>query len=149
MHSVMIIHGPNLNLLGKREPEIYGVLTLDEINRQLNDCGQELGLEIHTCQSNIEGVLIDYLQEAGQWVEGIVINAAGYTHTSIALRDAIAAIKPPVVEVHLSNVYAREVFRHKSLIAPVCVGTICGFGVNSYRLGIKALSDIFLERENK
>ena len=149
MHSVMIVHGPNLNLLGKREPEIYGMLTLDDINRQLSEYGRALGLEMHTCQSNIEGVLIDFIQEAGNWVDGIVFNAAGYTHTSVALRDVIAAIEPPVIEVHLSNVYAREAFRHKSLLAPVCTGMICGFGVNSYRLGIKALSDIFLERETK
>jgi 3-dehydroquinate dehydratase-2 len=148
MYSIMVIHGPNLNLLGKREPQIYGALTLDQLNNRLIDFGKALGLEIRTGQSNSEGILIDYLQDAGEWADGIVLNAAAYTHTSIALRDAISAIHPPVIEVHLSNVYARESFRHRSLLAPACIGTICGFGVNSYQLGIRALADLLLEREN-
>lgn len=146
MHSIMIIHGPNLNRLGKREPHIYGSLTLEEVNEQLKELGEEMGFKVHTFQSNCEGALIDALQDAGDWADGVVINAGAYTHTSIALRDAISSIEPPVIEVHLSNVYAREAFRHKSLIAPVCKGTICGFGINSYRLGIRALADLLSER---
>lgn len=144
MKPILILHGPNLNLLGQREPDIYGHTTLDEINASLISFGHESGVEIRTLQSNHEGVLIDAIQESQNWSGGIVFNPGGFTHTSIALRDTISAISIPVVEVHLSNVYTREEFRHKSLISAVCVGKIVGFGWRSYTLGIKALVDLEL-----
>jgi 3-dehydroquinate dehydratase-2 len=142
MKSVLILHGPNLNLLGTREPQVYGGLTLDEINQNLVRSGRALDLEIRTVQSNSEGSLIDALHEASSWASGVVFNPGGYTHTSVALRDAVAAIELPVIEVHLSNVNAREDFRHLSMIAPVCVGQISGFGWRSYLLALHALAGI-------
>jgi 3-dehydroquinate dehydratase II len=142
MKSVLILHGPNLNLLGTREPQVYGGLTLDEINQNLVRSGRALDLEIRTMQSNSEGSLIDALHEASSWASGVVFNPGGYTHTSVALRDAVAAIELPVIEVHLSNVNAREDFRHLSMIAPVCVGQISGFGWRSYLLALHALAGI-------
>ncbi|RME07121.1 MAG: type II 3-dehydroquinate dehydratase [Anaerolineae bacterium] len=139
MTAILILHGPNLNLLGEREPDVYGALTLEEINRRLVALGEEMGVEVRTFQSNSEGALIDALHDARRWAAGVVFNPGAYTHTSVALRDAIAAIGIPVVEVHLSNVYAREEFRHTSLLAPVCVGKITGFGWRSYALGLRAL----------
>lgn len=140
--KILILHGPNLNLLGNREPEIYGELTLEDINSKLVEQGKILGVEVICQQSNHEGVLIDVLQEACNWAQGIVFNPGGYTNTSVALRDAIAAIGVPVVEVHLSNVYGRESFRKSSLISGVCKGKIVGFGWRSYALGLQAVVDL-------
>jgi 3-dehydroquinate dehydratase-2 len=143
MIPLLVLHGPNLNLLGKREPGVYGTLDLEEINRRLVEMGAGLGLEVRTFQSNHEGELIDRLQDARNWARGVVFNAGAYTHTSVALRDAIAAIEIPVVEVHLSNTQAREPFRHVSMIAPVCKGSIAGFGWKSYLLGLHAIAGLF------
>jgi 3-dehydroquinate dehydratase-2 len=142
MDSVLILHGPNLNLLGRREPDIYGSLSLAEIDRRLKRFGEQIPMEVRCIQSNHEGALIDALHSADEWAFGVVFNPGGYTHTSVALRDAVAAIHVPVVEVHLSNIHAREDFRQRSLIAPVCLGSISGFGYHSYRLGLQALVDL-------
>jgi 3-dehydroquinate dehydratase-2 len=135
---ILVLHGPNLNLLGKREPEIYGHQTLADIDASLRVCAARLGVEIDCFQSNHEGELIDRIQAVRNRVGAIVVNAAGYTHTSVALRDALAASGVPVVEVHLSNVHRRERFRHRSLIAGVATGQILGFGIDSYLLGLRA-----------
>lgn len=135
-----VLHGPNLNLLGTREPDVYGRATLEEINQRLRDEGADSGVEVATFQSNSEGALVDEIQRLATSVDGFVINAAAYTHTSIAIRDALVGVKRPFVEVHLSNVYARESFRHVSLLAPRAVGAIMGFGVESYVLALRALS---------
>jgi 3-dehydroquinate dehydratase-2 len=136
---VIVVHGPNLNLLGKRKPEIYGRTTLAEIDAELHKRGERHGAEIRTFQSNQEGALIDRLHLAREEADGIVINPAGYGHTSVALRDAIEACELPTVEVHLSNIHARETFRHHTLTSAVCIGQVCGFGPNSYYLGLDAL----------
>jgi 3-dehydroquinate dehydratase-2 len=140
MPAILVLHGPNLNLLGQRELEVYGHMTMDEINRRLAEAAKGLGLEIRASQSNSEGGLIDALQAAREWASGVILNPGGYTHTSVALRDAIAAIELPVVEVHISNVYAREEFRSQSILAAECAGKIVGFGWRSYLLGLYALA---------
>ena len=136
---VLVIHGPNLNLLGSREPRIYGSTTLDEINARLSACAKEVGAEVECFQSNHEGALIDRIQESPAFFDGILVNPGAYTHTSVALRDALAATALPVVEVHLSNVHAREEFRRHSFVSPIAVGVVCGFGWRSYRLGLEGL----------
>ncbi|MGN6537386.1 MAG: type II 3-dehydroquinate dehydratase [Mesorhizobium sp.] len=141
MKRVMILNGPNLNMLGKREPSIYGTQTLDDIAADCRKAGEELGLAIDFRQSNHEGDLVSWVQEAGGAAAGIVLNAGAYTHTSIAIHDAIRSAAPvPVVEVHLSNIHAREPFRHVSMVAPHALGMICGFGPLGYRLALQALA---------
>lgn len=137
--KILVIHGPNLNMLGVREPKIYGSLTLSDINGQLAAEAEQLGVSLATFQSNSEGALVDRIQQAFQTIDGFVINPAAYTHTSVALRDAISAVGIPTVEVHLSNIHKREQFRHHSYIAPIAIGQICGFGKDSYLLGLRAL----------
>jgi 3-dehydroquinate dehydratase II len=137
--KILIIHGPNLNLLGQREPEIYGAVTQKSIDATLNKIAQSENLSLKIVQSNSEGTLVDAVQKARSAFDGILINPAAYTHTSVALRDAVAAVGLPVVEVHLSNIYRREEFRHHSFIAPVAVGQVSGFGAYSYVLGLYGL----------
>ncbi len=137
--KIMVIHGPNLNMLGKREPDIYGISTLEEINLLLTGRAKKSGIELISKQSNSEGEIIDYIQEYSSLVKGIIINPAAYTHYSIAIRDALSSLSIPVVEVHLSNIYAREDFRHRSVISPVVNGQISGFGPSSYLLALDAL----------
>jgi 3-dehydroquinate dehydratase-2 len=139
---VLVVHGPNLNLLGTREPEVYGRVTLAQIDAQLRESAADLGLELETFQSNHEGALVDEVQSARGTVAAIIINPGGYTHTSVALRDALAAVGLPVIEVHLSNVAAREEFRQRSFIAPIAVGSIVGLGPIGYRLALEAVAHI-------
>ena len=137
--KILVVHGPNLNLLGNREKDVYGATTLKKIQAMLDKKGGELGVQVAHFQSNSEGDLVDAIQKSEKTHDGIVINPAAYTHTSVALRDAIAGIKIPVVEVHLSNIYKREDFRHHSYVAPVALGQIAGFGPESYLLGLTAI----------
>lgn len=147
MISILVIHGPNLNLLGEREPEWYGKLSLTSINEMIAKKAKELGCRVKIEQSNSEGEIVNLIHEAKNWAQGIIINPAAYTHTSIAIRDAIAAVSLPAVEVHISNVYKREEFRHKSFIAPVCIGQICGFGGWGYVFALEALFNFLKEGE--
>jgi 3-dehydroquinate dehydratase-2 len=140
--KILVIHGPNLNLLGQREPKVYGKVTLKKINAELKKIGKKEGVQVDTVQTNIEGEIVGLIQKAKKSYKAIVINPGGYTHYSVAIRDAIASVKIPTVEVHLSNIYAREEFRQKSVIAPVAAGQISGFGKNSYILGLKAAIDL-------
>ena len=138
--QVLIINGPNLNMLGKREPEIYGKTTLDEINSMLEEHGKRLGIAVETFQSNHEGAIVDKIQEAAKAQKGIIINPAAYTHTSVAIRDALLLLDIPVIEIHISNIYKREPFRHKSLISDVATAQIVGFGVKGYSMALEALA---------
>lgn len=140
--NVLFINGPNLNLLGKREPGVYGNLTLDDIEKSVRDKAAELKVQVEFKQSNSEGEIVTWIQQAVGKYDAIVLNAGAYTHTSIAIRDAIAAVKIPTIEIHISNIHAREEFRHHSMIAPVCVGQISGFGAYSYILGLMAAVNV-------
>ena len=140
MKNVLVIHGPNLNLLGERDPEFYGNVTFDKLNEMILEQAETLGLHCEIFQSNHEGAIIDKLQAARKTMDGVVINAGAYTHYSYAIHDAIADMQLPCVEVHISNIQARDAFRSKSVIAPVCTGKIAGFGINSYFLALQALA---------
>ena len=137
--KIVVIHGPNLNLLGVREPDIYGKVSLEEVNEQILDLAQELGIEVAIVQDNSEGALIDAIQRAGVEADGIIINPGGYTHTSVALADALKAVSLPAIEVHLSNIQARESWRQKSITATACLGVISGLGADSYLLALRGL----------
>jgi 3-dehydroquinate dehydratase II len=139
--NILVLHGPNLNLLGTREPTLYGTITLEEVNASLKKLGRDLGVSVESRQSNLEGELVTWIQEANAQFEGLVFNPAAYTHTSIALRDAVVGVGIPMVEVHLSNIHRRESFRRRSYLAPVSLGQISGFGPQSYLLGLRALVD--------
>jgi len=143
--KILVLNGPNLNLLGKRQPEIYGTLTLAQIEQRIRALAKELGIEIEVRQSNSEGELVTWIQEAANKFGAIVINPAAYTHTSLAMRDAVSAVGIPTVEIHISNIHKREPFRHHSFIAEVAVGQIAGFGVDSYLLGLRAAADLIQE----
>ncbi|HXG50145.1 MAG TPA: type II 3-dehydroquinate dehydratase [candidate division Zixibacteria bacterium] len=140
--KILVLNGPNLNLLGKREPHVYGRVTLDQINRQIRSLARELGIAVEIRQSNSEGELVSWIQEAAGRFDAIVINPAAYTHSSVALRDAIGAAGVPTVEVHISNIYKREEFRHHSYVAGAAVGQITGFGAQSYLLGLRAAAGL-------
>lgn len=139
---LLVLNGPNLNMLGKREPEVYGSSTLTEIMDQLVAFGSENGAEIRTLQSNSEGALVDAIQAADDWATGVIVNAGGYSHTSVAIRDAIASVDVPVVEVHISNIAAREDFRHRSILSAACAGVLFGFGHRGYRLAVRSFLDM-------
>jgi len=144
--NVLVIHGPNLNMLGKREPELYGKTTLDEINASLEKLGQRLGLAVEAFQSNHEGAIVDRIQDAAVTQNGLIINPAAYTHTSIAIRDALLLLHIPVIEIHISNIYKREPFRHKSVISDVVTAQIAGFGVRGYSMALEALAKMIQKR---
>ena len=139
INKILIIHGPNLNMLGKREPDIYGETTLDEINAELKELGKRIDHDVEVFQSNHEGAIVDKIQEAAETCKGLIINPAAYTHTSIAIRDALLMLDIPVIEIHLSNIYKRETFRHKSMIADIVTAQISGLGVYGYTLALEAV----------
>ncbi len=143
IQKVMVIHGPNLNMLGKREPDIYGKETLEEINSRLKKLGKKLGIDVDTFQSNYEGAIVEKLHETSGKYKGLIINPAAYTHTSIAIRDALLLLDIPVIEVHLSNIYKREPFRHKSMIADIVTAQIAGFGASGYIMALEAIIPFF------
>ena len=147
--KILIINGVNMNMLGLRETEKYGTMTLKDLEKELYAFSFELGIDIETFQSNFEGEIVEKIHQTKDNFDGIVINAGAYTHTSIAIRDAISAVNTPTVEVHMTNIYKREEFRHHSYIAPVCIGQISGFGINSYKLGLKAVVDYLNSNDNK
>ena len=149
MPKILLLHGPNLNLLGSREPGIYGTVGFDEINNRMKKVAAENGAELTVFQSNSEGGMVDAIHDARSWADGIVINPGAYSHYSIAIRDALAAVKLPTIEVHLSNINAREEFRHKLVLTPVCVGMICGLGWRSYLYGLEALLAILHEQKKE
>lgn len=146
-HKILVVQGPNLNLVGVREPGIYGTMSIDEINRRLVELGQELGAEVRIFHSNSEGGIIDALQSAMEWADGVVINPGGYSHTSVAIRDTIAAIKIPVIEVHLSNIHSREDFRNQVVTGSKCRALIVGFGWRSYTLGLRGILEQLSESD--
>ncbi len=147
--KILIINGVNMNMLGLRETEKYGTMTLKDLEKELYAFSFELGIDIETFQSNFEGEIVEKIHQTKDNFDGIVINAGAYTHTSVAIRDAISAVNTPTVEVHMTNIYKREEFRHHSYIAPVCIGQISGFGINSYKLGLKAVVDYLNSNDNK
>jgi len=149
MRKVLVIHGPNLNLLGEREPQVYGSVTLEEINQSLEEQAKKSGVELKTFQSNHEGELVEAIQNARKWADVIIINPAAYTHTSVAIRDALSAVNVPAIEVHLSNIHARENFRQASHVSPVSVGQVVGFGKNSYLLALQAATLLPLSGDGK
>ena len=147
--KILIINGVNMNMLGLRETEKYGTMTLKDLEKELYAFSFELGIDIETFQSNFEGEIVEKIHQTKDNFDGIVINAGAYTHTSVAIRDAISAVNIPTVEVHMTNIYKREEFRHHSYIAPVCIGQISGFGINSYKLGLKTVVDYLNTNDNK
>lgn len=147
--KILIINGVNMNMLGLRETKKYGTMTLKDLEKELYAFSFELGIDIETFQSNFEGEIVEKIHQTKDNFDGIVINAGAYTHTSVAIRDAISAVNTPTVEVHMTNIYKREEFRHHSYIAPVCIGQISGFGINSYKLGLKAVVDYLNFNDNK
>ncbi|MCJ7617262.1 MAG: type II 3-dehydroquinate dehydratase [Desulfobacterales bacterium] len=140
LRKVLVIHGPNLNMLGKREPDMYGKTTLDEINKKLEKLGKKLGIALDTFQSNHEGSIVEKIQDAMGKCQGLIINPAAYTHTSIAIRDALLILDAPIIEIHLSNIYKREAFRHKSMIADIATAQIAGFGILGYSMALEAIA---------
>tara|TARA_B100000519_G_C14059031_1_gene351175 strand:+ start:190 stop:636 length:447 start_codon:yes stop_codon:yes gene_type:complete len=141
-NNIIIINGPNLNLLGEREQSQYGSITFDELKKNCSNKAKELGVNIDFTQSNIEGEIVTSIQDARNKYDGIIINAAGFTHTSVSIRDALSIFKKPIVELHISNIYKREEFRHKSLLSDIATGVICGMGANGYILAINAMHDL-------